>query len=83
MPDNSSLPCRHLGSQLAEMERVIERMMETDFIDFATAYLTAPEEEEDELEGILVDEVRDCDIMCATIPQLLCVHTILLFYKKC
>lgn len=58
---------RHLGSQLAEMERVIERMMETDFIDFATAYLTCFDDDEDELEGVLVDEVsyvsfnRTCD----------------------
>ena len=27
--------CRHLGSQLAEMERAIERMMEADLVNFA------------------------------------------------
>ena len=27
--------CRHLGSQLAEMERAIERMMEADLVHFA------------------------------------------------
>ena len=27
--------CRHLGSQLAEMERAIEKMMEADLVHFA------------------------------------------------
>ena len=27
--------CRHLGSQLAEMEKAIEKMMEADFVHFA------------------------------------------------
>ena len=27
--------CRHLGSQLTEMERAIERMMEADLVHFA------------------------------------------------
>lgn len=30
-----SLPPRHLGSQLAELERAIEKMMEADFVKFA------------------------------------------------
>ena len=29
------LPPRHLGSQLAELERAIEKMMEADFVKFA------------------------------------------------
>ncbi|XP_065066741.1 vacuolar protein sorting-associated protein 54-like isoform X1 [Rhopilema esculentum] len=33
---------RHLGSQLSEMKNVIERMMEADFIDFASANLNIP-----------------------------------------
>lgn len=32
-------PCRHLGSQLIEMERMIEKVMEAEFIQFATAGL--------------------------------------------
>lgn len=27
--------CRHLGSQLAEMENVIEKMMEADLVEYA------------------------------------------------
>lgn len=27
--------CRHLGSQLAEMENVIEKMMESDLVEYA------------------------------------------------
>lgn len=48
---------RHLGSQLAELERVIERMMEADFVEFATANLTRTSEDDMENEG-LVDEDR-------------------------
>ena len=47
---------RHLGSQLAELERVIERMMEADFIEFATANLAKPLEDYDE-EDEVIDEV--------------------------
>ncbi|XP_068729722.1 vacuolar protein sorting-associated protein 54-like [Montipora capricornis] len=48
---------RHLGSQLAELERVIERMMEADFVEFATANLSRTME--DDLGGEeLVDEDR-------------------------
>jgi hypothetical protein len=47
---------RHLGSQLAELERVIERMMEADFIEFATANLAKPLEDYDE-EDQVIDEV--------------------------
>lgn len=48
---------RHLGSQLAEVERVIERMMEADFIEFATANLTGTFEDFDD-NSYLVDEVH-------------------------
>ena len=48
--------CRHLGSQLAELERVIERMMEADFVEFATANLNRMTEDEMGNED-LVDEV--------------------------
>ena len=34
-PSSPSLPPRHLGSQLAELERAIEKMMEADFVKFA------------------------------------------------
>lgn len=37
---------RHLGSQLAELERVIEKMMEADFVEFATANLNRVAEDE-------------------------------------
>ena len=47
---------RHLGSQLAELERVIERMMEADFVEFATANLSRVTEDELGSED-LVDEV--------------------------
>lgn len=47
---------RHLGSQLAELERVIERMMEADFVEFATANLSKITEDELGSED-LVDEV--------------------------
>lgn len=50
------LSCRHLGSQLAELERVIERMMEADFVEFATANLGRMAEDEMGNED-LVDEV--------------------------
>ena len=49
--------CRHLGSQLAELERVIERMMEADFIEFATANLCGAFEDSQDGGG-LVDEVN-------------------------
>ena len=52
-----------MGSQLAELERVIERMMEADFVEFATANLTRTSEDDMESEG-LVDEVRHAN----TIP---------------
>lgn len=48
--------CRHLGSQLAELERVIERMMEADFVEFATANLGRTAEDDMGNED-LVDEV--------------------------
>lgn len=48
--------CRHLGSQLAELERVIERMMEADFVEFATANLSRTAEDDMGNED-LVDEV--------------------------
>ena len=48
--------CRHLGSQLAELERVIEKMMEADFVEFATANLNRVAEDELGNED-LVDEV--------------------------
>jgi len=48
--------CRHLGSQLAELERVIERMMEADFVEFATANLGRTTEDDMANED-LVDEV--------------------------
>ncbi|KAJ7371032.1 Vacuolar protein sorting-associated protein 54 [Desmophyllum pertusum] len=48
---------RHLGSQLAELERVIERMMEADFVEFATANLGRMAEDEMGNED-LVDEDR-------------------------
>lgn len=48
---------RHLGSQLAELERVIERMMEADFVEFATANLNRMTEDEMGNED-LVDEDR-------------------------
>lgn len=47
---------RHLGSQLAELERVIERMMEADFIEFATTNLAKPLEDYDEQDHV-IDEV--------------------------
>ncbi|XP_048586401.1 vacuolar protein sorting-associated protein 54 [Nematostella vectensis] len=47
---------RHLGSQLAEMERVIEKMMEADFADFVTANLNRCTDEVDH--GCLIDEDR-------------------------
>ena len=47
---------RHLGSQLAELERVIERMMEADFVEFATANLGRTTEDDMGNED-LVDEV--------------------------
>ena len=33
---------RHLGSQLAEMEKVIDKMMQEDFVRYATADLNRP-----------------------------------------
>lgn len=48
---------RHLGSQLAELERVIEKMMEADFVEFATANLNRVAEDELGNED-LVDEDR-------------------------
>ena len=56
-----AVTCRHLGSQLAELERVIERMMEADFVEFATANLNKMTEEEFGNED-LVDEVLN--LMC-------------------
>ncbi|XP_022787407.1 vacuolar protein sorting-associated protein 54-like isoform X3 [Stylophora pistillata] len=53
---------RHLGSQLAELERVIERMMEADFVEFATANLTRTSEDDMESEG-LVDEDRLASVL--------------------
>lgn len=53
---NIALLCRHLGSQLAELERVIERMMEADFVEFATANLGRTAEDDMGNED-LVDEV--------------------------
>lgn len=53
---------RHLGSQLAELERVIERMMEADFVEFATANLTRTSEDNMESEG-LVDEDRLASVL--------------------
>ena len=50
---------RHLGSQLAELERVIGRMMETDFIEFATTNLSKPLEDYDEDDHVM-DEVHIC-----------------------
>uniref|UniRef100_A0A7M5WYY1 Vacuolar protein sorting-associated protein 54 n=1 Tax=Clytia hemisphaerica TaxID=252671 RepID=A0A7M5WYY1_9CNID len=39
----AGLQCfRHLGSQLTEMQKVIERMMATDFLDFAVTILNQP-----------------------------------------
>ena len=34
--------CRHLGSQLAEMEILIDKMMQEDFVRYATADLNRP-----------------------------------------
>jgi len=48
---------RHLGSQLAELERVIERMMEADFVEFASANLSRTTEDDFSGED-LVDEDR-------------------------
>lgn len=53
---NALFSCRHLGSQLAELERVIEKMMEADFVEFATANLNRVAEDELGNED-LVDEV--------------------------
>ncbi|XP_028414316.1 vacuolar protein sorting-associated protein 54-like, partial [Dendronephthya gigantea] len=47
---------RHLGSQLAELERVIERMMEADFIEFATTNLAKPLEDYDEQDHVIDEE---------------------------
>lgn len=47
---------RHLGSQLAELERVIERMMEADFIEFATTNLAKPLEDYDEQDHVIDKE---------------------------
>ncbi|XP_046847632.1 vacuolar protein sorting-associated protein 54-like isoform X2 [Xenia sp. Carnegie-2017] len=47
---------RHLGSQLAELERVIGRMMETDFIEFATTNLSKPLEDYDEDDHVMDEE---------------------------
>ena len=46
MSVNAFFSCRHLGSQLAELERVIEKMMEADFVEFATANLNRVAEDE-------------------------------------
>ncbi|CAH1791272.1 unnamed protein product [Owenia fusiformis] len=40
---------RHLGSQLAEMEKLIDKMMQADFIRYATADLNRPLDEGSEL----------------------------------
>ncbi|KAK3733355.1 hypothetical protein QZH41_013684 [Actinostola sp. cb2023] len=48
---------RHLGSQLAEMERIIEKMMEAEFIEFVTANLNRSLDEVEE-NGHLLDEDR-------------------------
>ena len=53
---SSSYYRRHLGSQLAELEKVIERMMEADFIEFATTNLAKPLEDYDEHDHV-IDEV--------------------------
>lgn len=45
-----------MGSQLAELERVIERMMEADFVEFASANLSRTTEDDFSGED-LVDEV--------------------------
>ena len=38
---------RHLGSQLAEMEKVIDKMMQEDFVRYATTDLNRPLTESD------------------------------------
>jgi len=43
----AGLQCfRHLGSQLTEMKKVIERMMSADFLDFALSIIYQPHSEE-------------------------------------
>ena len=45
---------RHLGSQLAEMEKVIGKMMETDFLRYITADLNRPHTEYLIMEEVII-----------------------------
>ena len=56
---------RHLGSQLSEMAKVIEQMMQADFIDFAINILNQPHSadvkaiyEEDRLLSVVLGLIR-------------------------
>jgi len=45
--------CRHLSSQLLEMERLIDKMLSTEFERYATADLNRPlVEDQQVLEGV-------------------------------
>ena len=52
--NNNAIYFRHLASQLMEMEKVIERIMSTDFLDFAINILNQPYSEDVKL----LEEVR-------------------------
>ena len=41
--------CRHLGSQLCEMERLIDKMMVADFSTYAKSDLNRPFEEDSQV----------------------------------
>ncbi|KAK2170701.1 hypothetical protein LSH36_1g18004 [Paralvinella palmiformis] len=56
----SSSPPRHLGSQLAEMEKVIDKMLQEEFVRYATADLNRPlSDSENIMEEPLTSE---CDV---------------------
>ena len=66
--------CRHLGSQLAEMENVIERMMEADLVDYAVQDIRN-RLEVSQLAAMPEERATESEVLCLKICIYTFVHT--------
>ncbi|XP_065175320.1 vacuolar protein sorting-associated protein 54-like isoform X1 [Sycon ciliatum] len=76
---------RHLGSQLSELEKMINRMMEAEFVQLATARLDMPTgdgadaaaaDEEDQLSAVIIGLIRQRNLLFLTHYRDLCFSSL-------